>query len=155
MKKEFTIIQINAKDSPMLNDLCKLRDGLSAHHNDTTSSERFREFMNKHLGEETMLTFLILDEGKAIGYGLAFDVAEHAYMPEWTRKGYITQFFVNVEYRSQGIGEMGLAYIHDWFRSRGIIDVLLNVAIKNEVGNRFWQKHGYVPYATRMIRRLK
>lgn len=155
MKKEFVITQINAKDSPMLNDLCKLRDGLSAHHNDTTSSERFREFMLKHLGEETMLTFLILDEGKAIGYGLAFDVTEHAYMPEWTRKGYITQFFVSAAYRGQGIGEMGLNYIHDWFRARSIIDVLLNVAIKNEVGNRFWQKNGYVPYATRMIRRLK
>ena len=76
-------------------------------------------------------------------------------MPECTRKGYITQFFVNAEYRGQGIGEMGLAYIHDWFRARGITDVLLNVAIKNEVGNRFWQKNGYTPYATRMICRLK
>ena len=155
MKKEFVITRINAKDSPMLNDLCKLRDGLSANHNDTTSSERFREFMNKHLGEETMLTFLIFDDDQPIGYGLAFDVAEHAYMPEWTRKGYITQFFVSAAYRGQGIGEMGLAYIHDWFRARGITDVLLNVAIKNEVGNRFWQKNGYTPYATRMICRLK
>lgn len=155
MKKELVITQINAKDSPLLDDLCKLRDGLSAHHNDTTSSRRFREFMIKHLGEETMLTFLILDEGKAIGYGLAFDVIEHAYMPEWTRKGYITQFFVSADYRSQGIGEMGLNYIHDWFRARGITNVLLNVAIENEIGSRFWQKNGYAPYATRMIRRLK
>ena len=155
MRKDITITLLTEKDSPLLDALCLLRDGLSAHHEDFSSSERFRAFMLKHLGEETMLTFLMCDEEIPIGYGLAFDVAEHAYMPEWTRKGYVTQYYVDAAYRGQGVGEMGLNYIHEWFKSRGLTEALLNVALENEVGNRFWRRQGYVPYATRMIRHLE
>jgi GNAT superfamily N-acetyltransferase len=102
------------------------------------------------MGEETMLLFLMYLDSKAVGYGLAFDVEEHAYMPEWIRRGYITQYYVDSACRGQGIGELGLNYIHDWFRSRGLKDAMLNVAICNDVGNRFWVKQGYVPYARRM-----
>ena len=76
-------------------------------------------------------------------------------MPEWTRKGYVTQYYVDAAYRGQGVGEMGLNYIHEWFKSRGLTEALLNVALENEVGNRFWRRQGYVPYATRMIRHLE
>jgi GNAT superfamily N-acetyltransferase len=61
---------------------------------------------------------------------------------------------VDAACRGQGVGEAGLNYIHDWFRSRGLKDAMLNVAIENEVGNRFWVKQGYVPYATRMKYKL-
>lgn len=101
-----------------------------------------------------MLVFLMYRESTVVGYGMAFDVEEHAYMPEWQRRGYITQFYVDSSCRGQGIGELGLSYIHDWFRSRGLKDVMLNVAIHNEVGIRFWEKQGYVSYATRMKFRL-
>jgi ribosomal protein S18 acetylase RimI-like enzyme len=43
-----------------------------------------------------------------------------------------------------------LNYIHDWFRSRGLTNVMLNVDMENEIGKRFWVKQGYIPYATRM-----
>jgi len=102
------------------------------------------------MGEGTMLVFLMCDEGKTIGYGMAFDVAEHPFMPEWTRRGYITQYFVDSVYRGKGIGELGLNYIHDWFRSRGLTNVMLNVDMENEIGTRFWIGQGYVPYAKRM-----
>ena len=121
-----------------------------SHHDDFSPSDRFRTFMMKHMGEETMLVFLMCDGERAIGYGMAFDVEEHAYMPEWSRRGYVTQYYIDVSHRGQGVGEMGLNYIHDWFRSRGLTNVMLNVGFDNEIGKRFWVKQGYVPYATRM-----
>ncbi len=155
MKNKITITNLGTKDSARLDDLCNLRNDLSVHHEDYTSSERFRNFMLKHLGEDTMLTFLILDSNKPVGYGIAFDVIEHIYMPEWTRRGYISQYYVDASYRGQGVGKMGLNYIHQWFKSRGITEALLNVALDNEAGNKFWRKQGYVAYATRMICDLK
>jgi GNAT superfamily N-acetyltransferase len=101
-----------------------------------------------------MLVFLMYLDSQAVGYGMAFDVEEHAYMPEWVRRGYITQYYVDSSCRAQGVGKLGLDYIHNWFRSRGLKDAMLNVAIDNEVGNRFWVKQGYVPYATRMKYKL-
>ena len=150
MKSQISITRVTEINQRQIDDLCKLRDDLSAHHADFSSSERFRNFLLKHMGEETMLVFLMNDAEKAIGYGMAFDVEEHAYMPEWSRRGYVTQFYVDSAYRGQGIGELGLNYIHDWFHSRGLKDAMLNVAIDNETGNRFWIKQGYIPYATRM-----
>lgn len=150
MKSQISITRVTEINQQQIDDLCRLRDDLSAHHADFSSSERFRNFLLKHMGEETMLVFLMNDAEKAIGYGMAFDVEEHAYMPEWSRRGYVTQFYVDSSYRGQGIGELGLNYIHDWFHSRGLKDAMLNVAIDNETGNRFWVKQGYVPYATRM-----
>ncbi len=150
MKSQISITRVTEINQQQIDDLCRLRDDLSAHHADFSSSERFRNFLLKHMGEETMLIFLMNDAEKAIGYGMAFDVEEHAYMPEWSRRGYVTQFYVDSSYRGQGIGELGLNYIHDWFHSRGLKDAMLNVAIDNETGNRFWVKQGYVPYATRM-----
>ena len=150
MKAQIQLTRITENSQKQLDELCRLRDDLSAHHDDFSPSDRFRNFILKHMGEETMLIFLMSDESKAIGYGMAFDVQEHAYMPEWVRRGYVTQFYVDSAYRGQGVGEMGLKYIHDWFRSRGLKDAMLNVAVDNEAGNRFWVKQGYVPYATRM-----
>lgn len=150
MKLQISITRVTEINQQQIDNLCRLRDDLSAHHADFSTSERFRNFLLKHMGEETMLIFLMNDAEKAIGYGMAFDVEEHAYMPEWSRRGYVTQFYVDSSYRGQGIGELGLNYIHDWFHSRGLKDAMLNVAIDNETGNRFWIKQGYVPYATRM-----
>jgi ribosomal protein S18 acetylase RimI-like enzyme len=73
-------------------------------------------------------------------------------MPEWTRAGYITQFLVAREYRQHGIGALLMEHVNTWFTARGIKKVLLNVNIDNEVGNRFWVKNGFQPYATRMKR---
>ena len=150
MNPNITITRVTQLDETQLDELCLLRNALSAHHDDHSPSDRFRNWVVRHIGEETMLLFLMYSDSKAVGYGMAFDVAEHDYMPEWVRRGYITQFYVDVSCRGQGVGELGLNYIHDWFRSRGLRDSMLNVSIDNEVGNRFWVKQGYVPYATRL-----
>lgn len=150
MKPDITITRVMQLSDTQLDELCMLRDALSAHHEDYSPSDRFRDFLVRHMGEETMLVFLMYSDSKAVGYGMAFDVGEHAYMPEWVRRGYITQYYVDSSCRGQGVGELGLSYIHNWFRSRGLKDAMLNVAIDNEVGNRFWVKQGYIPYATRM-----
>ncbi len=154
MKPNIIITRVTQLDDTQLDELCRLRDALSAHHEDHSSSDRFRNWVIRHMGEETMLLFLMYSDSKAVGYGMAFDVEEHAYMPEWVRRGYVTQFYVDASCRGQGAGELGLNYIHDWFHSRGLKDAMLNVAIDNEVGNRFWVKQGYVPYATRMKHKL-
>jgi len=150
MKSGIQFIRVTQFDPKQVDELCKLRDALMSHHDSFSSSDLFRNFLKKHLGEETMLVFLMYDSEKGIGYGMAFDVEEHPFMPEWTQRGYITQYYVRSAYRGKGIGKQGLDYIHDWFRSRGLTSVMLNIDMENGVGNRFWVRQGYVPYASRM-----
>jgi GNAT superfamily N-acetyltransferase len=114
--------------------------------------EAFTEFITRQLEDECMLLILAWMGETPAGYGLAFDVAEHAFMPEWTRSGYITQFLVSRAYRRHGIGQMLMDYIDDWFRSHGLQKVMLNVEIANETGIQFWKRQGFEPYAMRMRR---
>lgn len=144
------ITRFNHPDPNWLNAVLSLR----AEFDEMDSPERFIHFILPRLEDETMLLILAWEDETPVGYGLAFDVAEHAFMPEWTRAGYITQFLVTQNYRNRGVGQLLMGYINDWFTARGLEKVLLNVDIDNEAGNRFWKSQGFIPYATRM-RRIK
>jgi GNAT superfamily N-acetyltransferase len=125
---------------------------LRAEFSEMGSPEPFINFITRRLEDETMLLALAWIDQTPVGYGLAFDVMEHPYMPEWTRTGYIAQFLITKNYRQHGVGKFLMEYINNWFASRGIKKTLLNVNIDNESGNRFWKSQGFVPYATRMKR---
>ncbi|MFZ5821746.1 MAG: GNAT family N-acetyltransferase [Chloroflexota bacterium] len=142
------ITRFNHPDQDWLPAVLSLR----AEFGDTDSPEPFINFVAPRLEDETMLLVLAWIDETPVGYGLAFDVAEHPYMPEWTRAGYITQFLVSQKFRQQGIGKSLMNYINNWFASRDIKKVLLNVNLDNEAGNLFWKSQGFVPYATRMRR---
>ena len=91
MKPDIQFIRVTQFNPAQVDELCRLRDALMSHHDNFSPSDLFRNFLLKHMGEETMLVFLMCDGEKAIGYGMAFDVVEHPFMPEWARRGYITQ----------------------------------------------------------------
>src|SRR3990172_4784647 len=124
----FHITRLNHPDQNWLEAVLSLR----AEFGDKGSSEPFIEFVTRRLEDEYMLLVLAWVDETPIGYGLAFDVAEHPFMPEGTRAGYITQFLVSQKYRQRGVGKMLMDYINDWFQSRGLQKVLLNVNIENE-----------------------
>lgn len=108
------------------------------------------DFVTNRLDDETMLLILGLVGDTPAGYGLAFDVVEHAFMPEWQRAGYVTQFFVAPEHRRQGVGQMMFDFIVQWLASRGVTEMLLNVSPDNPAGDRFWKSQGFVPHRIRM-----
>jgi len=142
------ITRFNHPDQNWLEAVLSLRRELI----DSASPEPFASFVSQRLEDETMLLVLAWLDEVSVGYGLAFDVAEHPFMPEWTRAGYITQFLVSREYRQRGVGQMLMDYINNWFQARGIQKVLLNVDIENEAGLRFWESQGFEAYAMRMRR---
>jgi GNAT superfamily N-acetyltransferase len=140
--------RFNRPDPKMLDALLLLR----AEFDDADSPEPFINFITRQLEGESMLLILAWAGDTPAGYALAFDVAEHPYMPEWTRAGYISQFLVSQGYRRHGVGRLLMEHVNTWFDSRGVAKVLLNVDIDNESGIRFWKNNGFTPYATRMRR---
>lgn len=143
-----TITRYNQPDQNWLEAVLSLR----AEFGDKDSPDPFASFVEQRLEDENMLLVLAWVDEIPVGYGLAFDVAEHPFMPEWTRAGYVTQFLVSRRYRQQGIGKTLMDFINDWFQSRGLRKVLLNVDIENETGIRFWEGQGFESYAMRMKR---
>ena len=154
-KLNYHVVQIRHHDPRLLQSLDALHRALMAYSGSSTPLEQFTNFVTGRLGDETMLLILGFAGDTPAGYGMAFDVAEHPFMPEWQRSGYITQFFVAPKYRGQGVGQLLLDHIMRWLASRGVQNVLLNVSLENPLGNRFWRKQGFVPYLTRMKRAVK
>jgi GNAT superfamily N-acetyltransferase len=142
------ITRFDHPDQKWLDALLSLR----AEFGKTEAPEPFINFINRRLEDESMLLILAWAGDDPVGYGMAFDVAEHPYMPDWTRAGYIAQFLVSRAYRQHGVGRSLMDYINAWFDSRGIKKVLLNVDIDNELGIRFWKNNDFKPYAMRMRR---
>ena len=151
----YTVVRVRDVDAGRMEQVLRLREALMVHDRRSVPPAGFERFMAERLGDDTTLLCLALAGAEAVGYGLAFDVAQHPFMPEWQRSGYITQFFVAPAHRRRGVGDMLLGAIDDWFASRGITRVLLNVSIDNALGERFWRRHGFQAQAVRMRRVLE
>jgi len=59
------------------------------------------------------------------------------------RRGYISHSAVRADERHQGIGGALVSRAMDALKAEGINKVALVVFAKNEVGNRFWESHGF------------
>jgi len=150
-KPSYHVVRLGDPDPQLLESLDTFHRALV--HGSDTPPEQFMDFVTRRLGDETMLLLLGLVGDTPVGYGLAFDVVEHPFMPEWQRSGYITQFFVTPEYRRQGVGQMMFDHIVQWLASRDVTEVLLNVSVDNPAGDLFWRKQGFAPHRTRMKRK--
>ena len=146
----YTMLRIQTPEAHLLDGVWALRRVLMAHHHRTPPEDRFIQRVTQQLDDETMFLALALDGEIPVAYSLAFDVEKHPFMPDWDHAGYITHFIVAADYRQHGVGEQFLAFVMDWFASRGLSQVMLNVAVENTAGNHFWRKMGFTPVATRM-----
>ena len=151
-RSDYRVVQLRHLDPGLFESLDRLHRALIK--GSSTPPEQFMDFVTQRLDDEAMLLILALAEYGPVGYGLAFDVAEHAFMPEWQRAGYITQFYVAPEHRRRGVGQLMFDAIVQWLASRGVRDVQLNVSQDNPVGHRFWRRHGFVPHRLRLKRRI-
>jgi len=50
---------------------------------------------------------------------------------------------VHPDYRSKGIGEMMMEWVHEYGRSKGCIASELNAYVVNKSGHKFWMNQGY------------
>ena len=147
-----TIVRLVSPESTLMESLDRFHQDLVGAD---APPDQFTCFVHQRLGDERMLLILALIGETPVGYAMAFDVAEHPFMPEWRRAGYITQFYVAPAHRRHGVGKLMCDYVVGWLASRGIASVQLNVELDNPEGNAFWQSQGFVPLRLRMKRPIQ
>lgn len=66
--------------------------------------------------------------------------------------GYIQDMAVSEKFRRQGIGRQLVRALENWFTTKGLNRIELNVLLKNPLAVDFWRALGYSPFTQRMIK---
>jgi GNAT superfamily N-acetyltransferase len=91
----------------------------------------------------------ILSGGEPVGYQL-YQVRRDDFIPEQI-VAFVRHFFVEPEYRRQGVGRAGFEQIAAEYFPAGA-RIILDVLAANAAGNRFWLSLGFRAYAHTMER---
>ena len=94
-----------------------------------------REGIEKFLARNPNTSFIALENEKIIGIILAGHDG---------RRGYIYHMSVDENYRKQGIGKQLVEKSLTQLKKEGINKVALLVFNRNEIGNAFWEKQGFI-----------
>ena len=96
---------------------------------------------------------LIAEEATIVGY-VCGSILENPPVTMDQFFGYVSEISVTEESRRSGAGGKLLDAIHDWFRSKGMSYVEVNVSVRNELSRSFWRKNGYDHFLERLRKDL-
>jgi GNAT superfamily N-acetyltransferase len=71
-----------------------------------------------------------------------------------TRRGEITDLYVEPAHRRAGAGLALVQAADRWLRGRGVSRVEVRVVVQNGAGQAFWQAAGFAPFVNVLHRRL-
>lgn len=108
------------------------------------------EQLRRVMKSEDGLVLVAVDEGRVVGFAHAEIRGPHKVI-NLGRYGALDTMAVTEGYRRKGVGEAMLTEILDWFRSKNVDRVELEVLSKNDVGYSFWKKHGFTDYRRRLF----
>ena len=101
--------------------------------------------------------YLAVENGKAIGLimGVIIKFDEYDYLDyKCPKEGEITELIVTSKTRSNGVGQLLMKKMEDYFKSVGCEYILVDVFAYNKNGINFYDKQGYHPRMHRGIKKI-
>ncbi len=119
------------------------------------TAERNLFFFKRRTKNDNGLIFVAEVDGKIIGYAVCWIEKRPTYLYKVDRVGYISDIFVEQDYRGKGTGSALLSKVLDWFKNKNIKYVELSVLAKNEKAKKFYEKHGFKIYSLNLRKVVK
>lgn len=110
-------------------------------------------WIEQNLRGERAQVFVAEQDGTIVGYLLALILENPPVVPQQFF-GYVSEVAVTATARDGGVGQILLNAAHDWFRSKGLSIVEVNISALNPDALRFWKRAGYSDYLHRLRRNL-
>ena len=107
------------------------------------ANETFRKHFLKELKSEAHFARLAFDSNDIVAGILLAEIQQNIPIVKPSQFGYITDLFVDQNYRRQGLAEQLLEDISKIFRAHNISEIRLQVDAKNLQGLSFYQKHDF------------
>ncbi|MBW1294253.1 GNAT family N-acetyltransferase [Aquimarina litoralis] len=93
-------------------------------------------------------------DGEIVGSGYG-QIRDRKVFFKETVMGYIGFMFVKEDYRGMGVSQNIIKYLSDWFRSKNIYELHLDVYDQNPRAIRAYEKAGFKKYLVKMRINLK
>jgi ribosomal protein S18 acetylase RimI-like enzyme len=154
---QFRLINLDQNTEPLEIDglieqlvalMTRMYDYHASLHSDWQTHEGWQQgstqWLKRSLASEEWLRVLLFphDGNTACGYILA---SFHYEAPLFiqNRFGYIADLWIDEKFRGSGGSELLLNAAFDWFRHANVSRLQLEVDLRNQLGKRFWDKHGF------------
>jgi ribosomal protein S18 acetylase RimI-like enzyme len=109
------------------------------------AEERQIAYIKNAISNESYLVLAATDKDKIVGYLIAL-IDKKPKVYKISDFGKIDIIAITKDYRRQGIGEKLFKKAKDWFLSKDIKRIEMNVATTNEISVNFWHKMGFKSY---------
>jgi ribosomal protein S18 acetylase RimI-like enzyme len=146
-------LQIKAAEHAQIPQLVGLWKELMEHHTaldpyfemSEAGPSNFERFVSSILLLEDARILVALDGPIVVGYCIGQVVTRP---PVFKREvhGFITDMTVTASCRRRGVGDRLLAGMLEWFRTKNMDRIELNVVPGNAAGYSFWRKQGFRDY---------
>lgn len=117
--------------------------------------ERYAYFIMDRIDRtDSIVVVAIDDQGRVVGYALAFIIELVPEMFVQQRAGFLADVYVQPSARRQGHGRALYGAIVDWCQTNGLQTLEWEVAAANTTGRAFWQAMGGSELMIRLRRTL-
>ena len=133
--------------APLWEKLNEHHRGLSQHFSFDFPKRTWENRKEEFLGEAADLRVDLardIDTGALVGYCISSITAE--------RLGEVDSIFVESDYRRCGIGDRLIKNSVNWMNDLSVTRIIVQILVGNEEAHPFYNKHGFLPRTTVMMR---
>ena len=118
------------------------------------AAEIFRKYFLEELQKENFFARLAFNSENQIAGILLANVQQNLPIIEPDKFGYITDFYINEEFRGSGLADLLLEDITSIFRKLNISEIRLQVDAENQRGINFYNKHKFKTITHKMMLKI-
>lgn len=105
----------------------------------------YRKFFKSCIYSKNRNLLVAEENGKIVGYAVG-ELGSRPPVFKIRRFGFISDVFVEKNFRKQGISKQFLLGLKKWFKSKKLKHIELTIHVKNAIGKKAWTKYGFKDY---------
>jgi ribosomal protein S18 acetylase RimI-like enzyme len=114
---------------------------------------QWASFMEKNMADDQWKITAAEDNFEIVGFCTAA-IIKNPPVLELPEFGYIQDMAVKESARGKGIGKLLLTEVENWFASKQIKRIELNVLITNQSAQNFWRRRQYKEFTIRLVKNI-
>ncbi len=111
------------------------------------------KFFKKKIRDRNSILLVATSKNKIIGYALGF-VKNYPPVRKTKKHGYVSDVFVDKNYREKGISREFIEELMRWFKRKKLKYMELNVDSRNKLGLKAWKDVGFREIPKQMIKKI-